>query len=100
MVPVEVRSANRSVWHSLMRFRLERGDDEARVGLVLRPLRLGNHPPPARPRVQRRPEEVLEAPRRLTAGLRQELGLRQLGRDLGLEADLRPRRPKEKTNPP
>src|SRR4051794_6103184 len=66
--------------------RLERGDHEARVAFALRPLGLRDHPAPARPRVQRRPEEVLEAPRRPAARLRRGSGLRQLGRDPGLEA--------------
>src|SRR5690606_8645002 len=44
--------------------RLQGGDDEARVGLVAQPLRLGDHAPPPRPALERRPEEVLVAPGR------------------------------------
>src|SRR6185295_17967872 len=86
MVPAEVRSANRSSWHSLMRFSispravdrlvetpgcslrgLQRGDDEARIGLSTCPFRLADHAAGTAPAVQRRPGEVAKAPGRLTA---------------------------------
>ena len=43
---------------------LERGDHEARIGLALRPFRLGHHPAAPAPAVERRPAEVLEPARR------------------------------------
>jgi hypothetical protein len=43
---------------------LERSDDEVRIGLVLRPLRLGDDAAPSAPGVERAPLEVLEAGRR------------------------------------
>src|SRR5690625_4523509 len=61
---------------------LQRGDDEARVGLVAQPLRLGDHAPPARPAVQRRPEEVLVAPDRPAAPPGLLLGPLDLAGDL------------------
>src|SRR5690606_2770428 len=86
MLPVEVRSAMAlldAVFHVATRAvealiepaggnlgRLQGGDDEARVGLVAQPLRLGDHAPPPRPALERRPAEVLVAPgrpRRLAA---------------------------------
>src|SRR5206468_6894118 len=47
---------------------LERGDDEARIGLALRPLRLGDDAALSAPAIERAPLEVLEAARR-AAGL-------------------------------
>src|SRR5258708_40100131 len=46
---------------------LQRGDDEARIGLALGPLGLGDDATPAAPTVDRAPLEVLEAARRLAA---------------------------------
>ena len=46
----------------------ERGDDEARIGLALRPLGLADDAAPAAPALARRPQEVLEAARRLAGG--------------------------------
>src|SRR3981189_2103245 len=46
----------------------ERGDDEARIGLALRPLRLGDDAALLAPAIERTPLEILEAARR-TAGL-------------------------------
>src|SRR5712692_4477834 len=43
----------------------KRSDHKARIGFPLRPLGLGDNPPPAAPAVARRPPEVLEASRRL-----------------------------------
>src|SRR6516162_9687205 len=88
MVLAEVRSANRSSWHSLMRFShvaacainllvevtglmlaaSQRGDDKARVGLAAGPLGLADDAARPAPAIQRRPGKVLEAPCRL-AGL-------------------------------
>ena len=85
MVPVEVRSANGSTWHSLMRFARaidlfikpatvaigsrQRDDDEARVGLALRPFRLGDDAPLPAPALAGRPGQFLEPARRLTGCL-------------------------------
>src|SRR5829696_98775 len=64
---------------------LQRGHDEARIGLALGRFRLGDHAPPSAPALPGRPAQVLEAPRRLArpSGL---LGLDQLDRDLLDEA--------------
>src|SRR4249920_4053844 len=43
----------------------ERGDDEARIGLVFCPFRLRHHSASAAPAAPRRPPEILEASRRL-----------------------------------
>src|SRR6185437_10926443 len=48
---------------------LQRGDDEARIGLALGPLGLGDDATPAAPAVDRTPLEVLEAARRLATVL-------------------------------
>ena len=81
MVAVEVRSANRSPWHSLNPVLhvaagavdlliektavglglAQRGHDEPRIRLALGPFRLADHPAPARPAVERRIAEVLAA---------------------------------------
>src|SRR6185436_3256662 len=45
----------------------ERGHDKARIGLALGPLGLADDPPAAAPAVERRPQEVLEAPGRRAA---------------------------------
>jgi hypothetical protein len=47
---------------------LERGDDEARIGFALRPLRLGDDEALPAPAIERTPLEILEAARR-AAGL-------------------------------
>ena len=60
----------------------QRGDDEARIGLALGPLGLGDDPAPAAPAVARRPGEVLEATGRLAGCLAQFGGLGKLGFDL------------------
>src|SRR4051794_6357622 len=105
MVAAEVRSANRSPCVSLMRFSisplgsrpprrdaarhlswLQRGHDEARVGLALGPFRLGDHAPRSAPALPGRPAQVLEAPRRLAHPSGLLLGLDQLDRDLLDEA--------------
>src|SRR5271165_4373655 len=59
----------------------QRGDDEARIGLALCPFRLADYPAPARPTVERRIEEVLEAAGRLAGARRLLLGLRQFDVD-------------------
>src|SRR3954453_15387106 len=106
MVAAEVRSANRSPCVSLMRFSisppravdlfvemaarhlswLQRGHDEARVGLALGPFCLGDHAPPSAPALPGRPGQVLEAARRLARPSGLLLGLDQLDRDLLDEA--------------
>src|SRR6185436_19931406 len=45
--------------------RRQRGDDEARVSLALRPLRLGDDTALPAPALARRPDQLLEAARRL-----------------------------------
>src|SRR3954469_16432295 len=65
---------------------LQRGHDEARVGLALCPLRLGDHAPPSAPALPGRPAQVLEAPRRLARPSGLLLDLDQLDRDLLDEA--------------
>src|SRR5208283_3966198 len=65
---------------------LERGDDEARIGLVLCPLRLGDDAAPAAPAVERAPLEVLEAARRLPALVSRRLGRAKLVLDQGDQA--------------
>src|SRR4051794_26650062 len=65
---------------------LQRGHDEARVGLALCPFRLGDHAPPSAPALPGRPAQVLEAPRRLARPSGLLLGLDQLDRDLLDEA--------------
>ena len=62
---------------------LERGDDEARVGFALRPLRLGDDATAAAPAVERAPVGVLEPVRGSCALLGCRLGGCQLGLDLG-----------------
>src|SRR4029077_141578 len=63
----------------------ERGDDEARVGLVLCPFRLRHHPAGAAPARPRRPPEVLETPRRLAGTPALRRSLLKLGLDFGDE---------------
>src|SRR3954468_14740387 len=63
--------------------RLERGDDKPRIGLAAGHLGLADDPAMAAPTVQRRPHEVLEAPRRLAGPdalhrRHQQLGLDRL----------------------
>src|SRR3954454_20317719 len=65
---------------------LQRGHDEARVGLALGPFRLGDHAPPSAPALPGRPAQVLEAPRRLARPSGLLLDLDQLDRDLLDEA--------------
>src|SRR3954465_8379448 len=65
---------------------LQRGHDEARVGLALCPFRLGDHAPPSAPALPGRPAQVLKAPRRLARPSGLLLGLDQLDRDLLDEA--------------
>src|SRR5690606_34390452 len=72
------------------------GDDEARVGLVAQPLRLGDHTPPPRPALERRPEEVLVAPGRPAAPPGCLLGPLDLAGDLSGQAGVRAR-PKRKS---
>ena len=60
----------------------ERGDDEARIGLALRPLRLADHPAPAGPAVARRVAEVLEAAGGLAGRCRRRRRLGEFGFDL------------------
>jgi hypothetical protein len=43
----------------------QQGDDEARIGFALRPLRLADHTPRPAPALARRPDELLGPPRRL-----------------------------------
>ena len=61
----------------------ERGDDEPRISLALRPLRLGDDAAPAAPAVERAPLEVLEAARRLSALLGHRPGSGKLRLDHG-----------------
>src|SRR5262245_54676139 len=63
----------------------ERGDDEARIGLVFGPFRLRHHPAGAAPARPRPPPEVLETPRRLAATPAQRRSLLKLGLDFGDE---------------
>ena len=65
------------------RVAIERGDDEARVGLALGPLGLADHAPLAAPALARAPREVLEAARRRLRLGRLPLGACQLALDLG-----------------
>jgi hypothetical protein len=60
----------------------QRGDDETRVGLALGPFRLADHPTPARPAVEGRIAEVLEAAGRLAGRGRFRLGLQPFDGDL------------------
>jgi len=60
---------------------MTRGDDEARIGLALRPFGLGHDPAPARPAVERRIAKVLVAASGLAGRGRFRLGLRQLNGD-------------------
>jgi len=101
-VAVEVRSANRSrltfldaVFHvaagavdllvekaAIGLGWLERGDDEARIGLALCPFRLADHAATARPAVERRIAEVLVTAGGLAGRGRLRLGLKEFGGDL------------------
>src|SRR3954449_1469596 len=65
---------------------IQRGHDEARVGLALCPFPLGDHAPPSAPALPGRPAQVLETPRRLARPSGLLLGLDQLDRDLLDEA--------------
>ena len=67
---------------------MTRGDDEARVGFAVGPFRLGDDAALARPAVQRRPRELLEAARRLSARLRRRLGRGKLALDHRSEAGI------------
>src|SRR5690606_3095688 len=73
-------------------------DDEARVGLVAQPLRLGDHAPPPRPALERRPEEVLVAPGRPAAPPGCLLGPLDLAGDLSGQAGV-PGQAKEEVDP-
>ena len=61
---------------------LERGDDEARIGLARCPFRLADHPAAARPAVERGVAEVLEAAGGPACGRRLRLGLSEFRLDL------------------
>ena len=61
---------------------VQRGDDEARIGLAVCPFRLGDDPAPARPAVERRIAEVLEAASGLAGRGRLRLGLQEFDADL------------------
>ena len=63
----------------------ERGDDEARIGLVFCPFRLRHDPALATPAAPRRPPEVLEAPRRLAGTPALRRSPLKLGLDFGDE---------------
>jgi len=67
---------------------LERGHHEARIGLALRPFRLGDDAAPARPAVQRRPAEVLEPARRPARRQGLVLGPGEFRLDLGDKAGI------------
>src|SRR5260370_35481 len=60
----------------------ERGHDEARIGLALGVLGLADDPPAAAPAIERRPQEVLEAPRRDAGEGALDRRLGKFGRDL------------------
>ena len=61
---------------------VQRGDDEARIGLAVCPFRLGDDPAPARPAVERRITEVPEAASGLAGRGRLRLGLQEFDADL------------------
>ena len=63
----------------------ERGNDEARIGLVFCPFRLRHDPTLATPASPRRPPEVLEAPRRLAGTPALRRSPLKLGVDFGDE---------------
>src|SRR6202040_2700000 len=63
----------------------ERGDDEARIGLVFCPFRLRHDPALATPAAPRHPPEVLEAPRRLAGTPALRRSPLKLGLDFGDE---------------
>ena len=63
--------------------RLERGHDKAWVGRTTGPLGLAHDAPPAAPTVQRRPDKVAEASRRLAARFGLDTRCFDFRRDLG-----------------
>ena len=63
----------------------QRSDDEARVGLRARPLRLTDNAASARPGVERRVAEILEAASRLARALRLLLGMAEFDVDFLFE---------------
>jgi hypothetical protein len=60
----------------------QRGNDKARIGLALGPLRLGDDPPLGAPAVARAPAEILEAACRLAGLLAEQGRLGEFGLDL------------------
>ena len=66
--------------------RLERGDDEAGIGLALGSFGLADHPPGTVPALQRLPDEVTEPAGRLSGGGALRLGGREFGPDPGDQA--------------
>ena len=61
---------------------VERGDEEARIGLALRPLGFGDHPARKRPAIPRFPAlQDLEAARRVLGAIALAAGLSQLAAD-------------------
>ena len=71
---------------------MQRGDDEARVGLTARPFSLADHAALTAPAVQRTPSEVPEAACGGSGGGRLPLGGRELARNLG-DQTIVPRQP-------